>query len=350
MRSVEIAPTFEAWQAVARDLLRAAVPPADVTWREAWPGFGTSGSVPPSPPGSGFRVPARFIELARQAARHPDPGRWPLLYAILWRITREGRDVLDDASDPEVRRFLTLAQAAPGRGPAPRARDERQPELGAAAEPADRNEPAASAATSAAPFVPRGADLDGLRAAAARCTGCELYRHATQTVFGRGAADARVVLVGEQPGDQEDRQGAPFVGPAGEVLDRALAEVGLARERLYVTNVVKHFKFEPRGKRRIHQTPRAPEINACRPWIEAELALIKPEVLVCLGATAARALISSDFRILKERGRFVSGRWAPKTLATLHPSAVLRGEDDADQARLYAMLVEDLRLVASVIR
>jgi uracil-DNA glycosylase len=350
MRLVEIAPTFEAWQVAARDLLHAAVSPADVTWREAWPGLGTSGSVPPPPPGSSFRVPARFIELARQAARHPDPGRWPLLYAILWRITREGRDVLDDASDPEVRRFLTLAQAAPGSGPARRARAERQPELGAGAAAADPEESEASVATSAAPFVPRGADLDGLRAAATRCTGCELFRHATQTVFGRGAADARVVLVGEQPGDQEDIQGAPFVGPAGEVLDRALAEVGLARERLYVTNVVKHFKFEPRGKRRIHQTPRAPEINACRPWIEAELALIKPDVLVCLGATAARALISADFRILRERGRFVPARWAPKTLATLHPSAVLRGEDDADQARLYAMLVEDLRLVASVVR
>ena len=203
---------------------------------------------------------------------------------------------------------------------------------------------------SAAAFLPAPRDLASLATAAACCQGCDLHSRATQTVFGRGPGDARIVLIGEQPGDQEDRQGAPFVGPAGEVLDRALAEVGLARERLYVTNVVKHFKFEPRGKRRIHQTPRAPEINACRPWIEAELALIKPEVLVCLGATAARALISSDFRILKERGRFVSGRWAPKTLATLHPSAVLRGEDDADQARLYAMLVEDLRLVASAIR
>jgi DNA polymerase len=320
MRLVEIAPTFEAWQAAARDLLRAAVAPGDVTWREGWPGLGSSRGTPASSPSASFRVPARFVELARQAARHPDPGRWPLLYTILWRITREGREVLDDERDPEVQRLLALARSAPGAAP-----------------------------VSAAPLVPPNGDIDTLRRAAARCTGCELYRHATQTVFGTGAPDARVALVGEQPGDQEDRQGAPFVGPAGEVLDRALAEAGLARERLYVTNVVKHFKFELRGKRRIHQTPRAGEINACRPWIEAELTLIRPDVLVCLGATAARALISADFRILKERGRFVSSRWAPRTLATLHPSAVLRGEDDADQARLYAMLVEDLRLVASTL-
>jgi uracil-DNA glycosylase family protein len=339
MRVTEIAPTFEAWQSAARELLRAAVPPAEVTWREAWPGLGARARPAPAAPTSDVRVPARFMDLARQGARHPDPERWSVLYTMLWRITREGRDLLDDATDPEVRRFLALTRAPAGPGPSPRGRDG-----------VDHGVQAAPVATSAAPFVPAGADLDGLRAAATRCTGCELYAHATQTVFGRGAQDARVVLVGEQPGDQEDRQGAPFVGPAGEVLDRALAEVGLPREQLYVTNVVKHFKFEQRGKRRIHQTPRASEINACRPWIEAELALIRPEVLVCLGATAARALISPDFRILKERGRFASSRWAPKTLATLHPSAVLRGEDDADQARLYAMLVEDLRQVASVLR
>src|SRR5207247_6291301 len=182
--------------------------------------------------------------------------------------------------------------------------------------------------------------------APARCTGCDLYRHATQMVFGRGDDKARIVLVGEQPGDQEDRQGAPFVGPAGEVLDRALAEVGLDRERLYVTNAVKHFKFEERGKRRIHQTPRASELAACRPWLEAELAAIRPEILVCLGATAARAIIGDSFRITRDHGRFAATRWAPKTIATFHPSAVLRGEDEAQQAQLYTMLVEDLRKVA----
>jgi DNA polymerase len=201
-------------------------------------------------------------------------------------------------------------------------------------------------APGAGPFVPTGASLEDLKSAAARCQGCDLYRHASQVVFGRGPVDARIVLVGEQPGDQEDRQGAPFVGPAGEVLDRALVQVGLARERLYVTNVVKHFKFIERGKRRIHQTPRMAEITACRPWVEAELALVRPETLVCLGATAARALLGPDFRIMKDRGRWLQSRWAPKTMATLHPSAVLRGEDEAAQARLYGMMVEDLGHVA----
>src|SRR2546428_523905 len=156
------------------------------------------------------------------------------------------------------------------------------------------------------------------RAATTRCTACDLSRHATQTVFGRGPADACVVMVGEQPGDQEDLKGAPFVGPAGEVFDRALAEVGLPRERLYVTNAVKHFKFTPRGKRRIHATPGPADIAACRPWIEAELELLHPEVLVCLGATAARALIGPAFRLMQQRGIFLETRWAARTVATFH--------------------------------
>jgi DNA polymerase len=195
--------------------------------------------------------------------------------------------------------------------------------------------------------VPAGAGLDALREAAKRCTGCELYRHASQVVFGRGPADARVVLVGEQPGDQEDRKGAPFVGPAGEVLDRALREAGVERERVYVTNAVKHFKFVERGPRRIHQTPRLAEIAACRPWLEAELDAIQPGILVALGATAARAIFGPEFRLLQQHGRFLPTRWTPKSLATLHPSAVLRGPDEAEQARLYAMLREDLALVAA---
>jgi DNA polymerase len=165
-------------------------------------------------------------------------------------------------------------------------------------------------------------------------------------VFGRGPARAQIVLVGEQPGDQEDLKGAPFVGPAGEVLDRALGEVGLDRERIYVTNAVKHFKFELRGRRRIHQTPRLSEIAACRPWLEAELAVIRPEVVVAMGATAARALFGTDFRLMKERGRLMSSRWAAKSLATIHPSAVLRGPDESAKDQLYRLLVEDLRTAA----
>jgi uracil-DNA glycosylase len=186
--------------------------------------------------------------------------------------------------------------------------------------------------------------LTRLRRQAAECTACELHRDATQTVFGAGPTTAWLMLVGEQPGDQEDLQGAPFVGPAGEVLDRALAEAGLDRGRLYVTNAVKHFKFELRGRRRIHQTPRLGEVTACRPWLEAELALIQPATLVCLGATACRALLGPDFRLMKERGKIFVTRWAPRTVATLHPSAVLRGEDEAAQTRLYRILIDDLRL------
>jgi DNA polymerase len=180
------------------------------------------------------------------------------------------------------------------------------------------------------------------------CRGCDLYRDATQTVFGEGPTDARLVFVGEQPGDSEDRRGAPFVGPAGEVFDRALAQAGLDRRSVYVTNAVKHFKFVvQRGGRRIHQTPRPVEINACRPWLEAELAAIRPELLVCLGASASKALLGPDFRLMKERGRFMKQTgWAPKVMATLHPSAVLRGETPGAQEALYGLLLGDLRLVA----
>ncbi len=335
MKVVQIAPTFETWQAAARRLLRAGVPPAALTWREVEAGLSAGepagGSGPPEP-GPPVRVPRRFLEIARQVASHGDPGRWALLYEVLWRLVHERRTLLEEGADPQVRRLLALAaQARREAFRAERAEMER----------------AQAAGPGAAPFVPAGAGLADLQAAAARCTGCDLYRQATRTVFGRGPADARIVLVGEQPGDQEDLQGAPFVGPAGEVLDRALAEAGLARERLYVTNAVKHFKFVPRGQRRIHQTPRLSEIVACRPWLEAELALIKPAIAVCLGATAARAVFGPDFRLMQERGRFLATRWAPRTLATLHPSAVLRGEDEAAQARLYRILVGDLRLVAA---
>ncbi|PYR59165.1 MAG: uracil-DNA glycosylase [Acidobacteria bacterium] len=201
-------------------------------------------------------------------------------------------------------------------------------------------------ASSAAPIVPAAADLDGLASAAVACTACELYKNATQVVFGRGPAAAQIVLVGEQPGDQEDVQGAPFVGPAGEVLDRALAEIGLDRRSVYITNIVKHFKWEPRGKRRIHQTPRANEIQACRPWPEAELTVVKPRVIVCLGSTAAQALIGPQFRITRSRGQFYPSRWAPWIMATYHPSAVLRAEDPAGADAVYRWLADDLKEAA----
>ena len=200
--------------------------------------------------------------------------------------------------------------------------------------------------TSAADFLPSRLTLPSLERAAESCRGCALYRNATQTVFGEGPSTARVVLVGEQPGDQEDRQGRPFVGPAGRLLDEALQEAGLARGSVYVTNVVKHFSFEPRGKARIHKKPRASEVRACLPWLEAELSVIHPEVLVLLGATAAQAVFGPAFRITRERGKPLATALAPIVIATAHPSAILRAPDSAAREHAFRELVADLRAAA----
>ena len=191
--------------------------------------------------------------------------------------------------------------------------------------------------------------LEELRAEAAGCRACPLWQTGTQTVFGEGAADAAVMLVGEQPGDQEDRQGRPFVGPAGRVLDDALEQAGIDRAATYVTNAVKHFKWEARGKRRIHQKPTWTEMTACRPWLEQELAVVRPTVLVCLGATAGQSLLGKQFRVTKERGRWLESDLAEYVTATIHPSAILRQRDDESRHREMAAFVEDLRLVAGVL-
>jgi uracil-DNA glycosylase family protein len=199
----------------------------------------------------------------------------------------------------------------------------------------------------AAPLVPDRPTLEKLPAAAAGCRACPLWENATQTVFGEGSPDAEIVLVGEQPGDQEDLAGKPFVGPAGQLLDQGLEQAGIDRKLAYVTNVVKHFKWQPRGKRRIHQKPNAAEIAACRPWLDAELALLKPKVLVCLGATAAQALLGRQFRVSKDRGVPVESDLAPVVMATVHPSSILRSDDREQE---MAMFVEDLRRVAEALR
>ena len=191
--------------------------------------------------------------------------------------------------------------------------------------------------------------LDELRSEAADCRACPLWQTGTQTVFGEGAARARVVFVGEQPGDQEDKQGRPFVGPAGRLLDEGLELAGIDRSSTYVTNAVKHFKWTARGKRRIHAKPSWSEIAACRPWLEAELDAIRPEVLVCLGATAAQALLGRQFRVTEERGTWVDSELAPRVTATIHPSSILRQRTDEDRHREMAGFVEDLKLVASIL-
>jgi DNA polymerase len=193
---------------------------------------------------------------------------------------------------------------------------------------------------------PETRDLAKLRAAAHDCRACPLWKNATQTVFGEGPRSARVVLLGEQPGDVEDREGRPFVGPAGQLLDRALTEAGLERARLYLTNTVKHFKWEPRGKRRLHQKPSSRDIAACRPWMEAELGVLNPGVLICLGATAASAIFGSGIRVLQDRGKLRESRYSTKTLITFHPSALLRAPDEATRAEQYRLFVEDLSLAA----
>ena len=196
--------------------------------------------------------------------------------------------------------------------------------------------------TTARDFFPRRLTLPSLRSAAAECRGCPLWKDATQTVFGEGVASARLMLVGETPGDREDIEGRPFVGPAGRLLDEALEAAGIGRSDAYVTNVVKHFKWEPRGKRRLHRTPNVAEIRACRPWLEVEIELVKPQVLVCLGATAAKALLGRDFLVSRDRGRFVESALARKVSATVHPSSSLRIRDGEERDAAMQRFIADL--------
>ena len=198
---------------------------------------------------------------------------------------------------------------------------------------------------SARALIPARATIRTVREAAKECRACDLWKLGTQTVFGEGVAKAELMLIGEQPGDQEDLSGHPFVGPAGKLLDRALERAGLDRSAIYVTNVVKHFKWEPRGKRRIHKKPNAGEISACRPWLETEILLVKPRAIVCLGATAAQALLGKGFKVTTQRGTFVRSALAPLVMATVHPSALLRAPDEAARRRETARFIQDLRKV-----
>ena len=202
---------------------------------------------------------------------------------------------------------------------------------------------------SAADFMPEQLTLPSLKAAAADCKGCDLWKKGTQTVFGEGKRRATALFVGEQPGNEEDLTGKPFVGPAGRMFDSALEEAGINRQQTYVTNVVKHFKWEPRGKRRIHKKPNSQEINACRPWLEAEIAVVKPKVVVALGATAAQALLGAQFRVTKNRGEFLESTLAPYIMATVHPSSILRAPDNETRQLEYRRFVDDLKKLARVL-
>jgi len=193
------------------------------------------------------------------------------------------------------------------------------------------------------PMIPMNATLGSLREAAKNCKACELWRTGKQTVFGAGVAHPKIMFVGEQPGNQEDLEGKPFVGPAGKLLDSALEEAGIDRSKTYVTNAVKHFKWEPRGKRRIHKKPNAAEINACRPWLDAEISVLKPQVIVCLGATAAQALLGRDFRVTQQRGELIRSSLAPFLMATVHPSSILRAPNDETRHNEMQRFIQDLK-------
>ncbi|HEX4262935.1 MAG TPA: UdgX family uracil-DNA binding protein [Verrucomicrobiae bacterium] len=202
----------------------------------------------------------------------------------------------------------------------------------------------------AAPLIPPRPTIKKLQKAAHDCRACPLWKTGTQTVFGEGSRRAKVIFVGEQPGNDEDLAGKPFVGPAGKLLDKALIEAGIRRDEVYVTNTVKHFKWEPKGKRRLHKKPSGKEIAACRPWLEAELDVLKPKVLVCLGATAAQALLGKEFRVSQRRGEFVESPLADHVVATVHPSSILRAPDDETRHAEMARFIDDLKKVAKVIR
>jgi len=352
---------FDGWRNAARALALAGVEPRSVEWQVCAGEdlFGaTEAELPPALPQATLTVPRDFVERTRTVFRSGDPERFDLLYRMLVRFRAES-DLLAQAADPDVRRFEAL-EAEVGRN-LPDASAIPDPKAGAdkaAAEMIARTStPVAHREGVRAKHWPepkpvpdedalQDASIRELREAAKDCRRCPLWRDATQAVFGEGPEHADVVFVGEQPGDQEDQQGKPFVGPAGRILDKALEEVGIDRTHVYVTNAVKHFKWQPRGKRRIHQKPNWAELTACKPWLEAEIEVVKPRVLVALGATAAQSLLGRQFRVTKQRGELVDSPLAEHVTATIHPSAILRADDrDAE----YAGFVADLKKVATLL-
>jgi DNA polymerase len=340
---------FESWRRAARALAIEGVPPGEVEWvvGESAGDLFAAPSSPPAPPAAAFAVPRAFLTLAETVVGHDDPERFRLLYAMLLRLKSRtavlgegGLALRLEAMAREVRRAAIGRKRAPAalEGEMPKTRLSPAEEAGlAAADAAERR------------LQPRGnllAAWEEVLADAKRCTRCHLYKHATQTVFGEGPLDAAIMFVGEQPGDQEDLAGRPFVGPAGQLFDRALKDAGVDRGRTYVTNAVKHFKFEPRGKRRIHSKPQGPEIEACRWWIEQERELIRPPVTVALGATAARSLFGKAVTISRMRGEpHVLPDDGGEAWVTVHPSFLLRVPEEERKREEYARFVADLKRI-----
>ncbi|HEY5723306.1 MAG TPA: UdgX family uracil-DNA binding protein [Allosphingosinicella sp.] len=307
---------FAGWRNAARSLALKGVAPADVEWRIGLP------ASEARPPGDAiFHVPRAFIDLARSAIQSDDPERFSLLYALLVRV-RDEPGLVEAGKDPLVARLRAIADAPAGN------KSETGALFGAMANPRARIGGNAQAA------------WEAVRADAMSCTRCHLYQCGTQTVFGEGPVDAPLMFVGEQPGDQEDLAGRPFVGPAGQLWNRAMGDAGIDRSQAYVTNAVKHFKFERRGKRRIHQKPEAPEIQACHYWLDQEQAILKPVITVALGATAARSLFGRVVTISATRGKAHVMESGGEAWVTVHPSFLLRVRDDREAE--YARFVEDL--------
>ena len=354
MRTVTLADPhdFEGWRAAARSLALERVPPAEVEWVFGEVGTDLFAAPPPSQMvvnGAAFSVPRSFLTLAETVVRHDDPERFALLYLMLVRF-RTRPDALDGG--PLAERLERMAREVRRQAIG---RKRTAPALTDAEMPKTKLSEAEQAGLAAADAVERRLQPGGNRLAAwesvladaKRCTRCHLYKHATQTVFGEGPLDARIMFVGEQPGDQEDLAGRPFVGPAGQLFDRALEDAGVDRARTYVTNAVKHFKFEPRGKRRIHAKPQGPEIEACRWWIEQERELIRPAVVVALGATAARSILGKLVTISRMRGeahQLPDGEGG-EVWVTVHPSFLLRVPEEERKREEYNKFVEDLRRI-----
>ena len=342
---------YDGWRAAARALALERVPPGEVEWVVGGGGRDLFGAPPAAPAeGGAFSVPRAFLTLAETIVRHDDPERFALLYAMLLRL-RTRPDALDDGGHPLVQRLERMARevrrAAIGRKLGSAALD---PDMVRTRLSEAEQAGLAAAETAERRLQPGGNRLgawEGLLAEAKSCTRCHLYKHATQTVFGEGPLDAKIMFVGEQPGDQEDLAGRPFVGPAGQLFDRALAEAGVDRAATYVTNAVKHFKFELRGKRRIHSKPQGPEIEACRWWLEQERELLRPPLVVALGATAARSLFGKVVTISRMRGEphpLPDGEGG-EAWVTVHPSFLLRVPEEDRRREEYGKFVDDLHRI-----
>jgi uracil-DNA glycosylase family protein len=352
---------FDGWRNAARALALAGIEPQSVVWQGGEDLFAAApAELPLALPRATLTVPREFIARARTVFRSGDPQRFDLLYRMLVRF-REEPELLAQADDPDVRRFEAL-EAEVGRN-LPDASAIPDPKAGAdkaAAEMIARTSVPHREGVKAKHWPePKPAEDDDplddasiseLREAAKDCRRCPLWRDATQTVFGEGPEHADVVFVGEQPGDQEDLAGKPFVGPAGRVLDEILHESGVDRLKIYVTNAVKHFKFEPRGKRRIHSKPNAGEVQACRWWLDKELAELKPDLAVALGATAAQALLGKAVPIMKMRGDVIEREDGLKVFITIHPSFILRIQDAADKEAERGRFLADMTKIRGLMR